>query len=77
MKKLMMAGALLGLLLGTAGCVTQTGIHPDTSAKGWRNLLGDGPLEQVADFKAGTWQRDGKDGITSTIDSALWFKGQN
>ena len=32
MKKLTIAGALLGLLLGTAGCVTQTGIHTDTSA---------------------------------------------
>ena len=71
-----MAGALLGAVLGMAGCVTQPAcIHPDTSAKGWRNLLGDGPLEQVADFKPGTWQRDGKDGITSTVDSALWFKG--
>ena len=76
MKKTMMAGALLGAVLGMAGCVTQPAcIHPDTSAKGWRNLLGDGPLEQVADFKPGTWQRDGKDGITSTVDSALWFKG--
>ena len=73
MKKLTIAGALLGLLLGTAGCVTQTGIHPDTSAKGWRNLLGDGPLEQIADFKAGTWQRDGKDGITSTVE--MWATG--
>ena len=76
MKKTMMAGALLGVVLGMAGCATQPAcIHPDTSAKGWRNLLGDGPLEQVADFKPGTWRRDGKDGITSTVDSALWFKG--
>ena len=76
MKKTMMAGALLGAVLGMAGCATQPAcIHPNTSAKGWRNLLGDGPLEQVADFKPGTWQRDGKDGITSTVDSALWFKG--
>jgi len=76
MKKTMMAGALLGAVLGMAGCATQPAcIHPDTSAKGWRNLLGDGPLEQVADFKPGTWRRDGKDGITSTVDRALWFKG--
>ena len=76
MKKTMMAGALLGAVLGMAGCATQSAcIHPDTSAKGWRNLLGDGPLEQVADFKPGTWRRDVKDGITSTVDSALWFKG--
>ncbi|MGN0846143.1 MAG: DUF1080 domain-containing protein [Kiritimatiellia bacterium] len=70
MKKMMTAGLLLGALCATAG------IHPNTTEKGWRNLLGEGPLETVANFKPGTWQRDGKDGITSTIDSALWFKGE-
>lgn len=70
MKKLIIACAAFGALCAAAG------IHPDTTAKGWRNLLGAGDLAKVADFKPGTWQRDGKDGITSTIDSALWFKGE-
>ncbi|MGN0852686.1 MAG: DUF1080 domain-containing protein [Kiritimatiellia bacterium] len=75
MKTLMMAVALVAL----AGCccTKSAGVHPDTTAPGWRNLIGDAsvPLEQVADFKPGTWSRYGKDGLTSTVDSALWFKG--
>ena len=75
MKKLMIAGALMGALFGLTGAAAQPGVHPDTSAKGWRNLLGDGPLENVAVFTPGTWKRVDKDVITSTVDSSLWFKG--
>lgn len=68
---------LVGALAMAAG-VCMAGVHPDTSADGWRNLLGDvgTPLENVASFKAGTWSRTADGGMFSTVDSALWFKGE-
>lgn len=76
-SKLLTGVALSGALFMT-GCLCCSGVHPCTGGSEWRNLLGaDGAaLNTVADFKAGTWSRTADGGIFSTVDSALWFKGE-